>query len=146
MYLVDTNVISAAAPTKVKLQSDLVHWMERNSTRLYLSVVSVAEIENGIAKAERGGAHHKSARLADWLETLLHLYSENILPLDIPTARLAGRLSDFARGRGHDPGFADVALAATALNRGYLVLTRNLRHFTAMKVPAHDPFVSLPYS
>src|SRR3954452_21801150 len=118
--------------------------MERNSGRLYLSVITVAEVEDGIAKARREAAHRKADRLAEWLDTLLHLYTERILPLDVPTARVLGRLSDQARGTGQDPGLADLAIAATAQVRGYTVLTRNLRHFRGMRVSSHDPFDSLP--
>lgn len=144
MYLVDTNVLSASAPTKARSAPDLAGWMERNSERLYLSVVTVAEVEDGIAKARREGASRKADQLAGWLETLLHLYSARILPLDIPIARALGSLSDRARGSGHAPGFADLAIAATAQGRGHMVLTRNLRHFRALGIPAHDPFESLP--
>ncbi|MDA8249132.1 MAG: type II toxin-antitoxin system VapC family toxin [Rhodospirillales bacterium] len=144
MYLVDTNVLSAGAPTKAQPQTALRVWMERNSDALALSVVTVAEIEDGIAKAEREGARRKAARIAAWFETLLHLYSARILPLDVPTARLAGRLSDLARSKGAAPGFADLTIAATAQCHGLVVLTRNLRHFTVLGVPACDPFVALP--
>lgn len=144
MYLVDTNVLSAGAPTKAKPMPDLVGWMERNSERLYLSVITVAEVEDGIAKARREGAHHKAERLAEWLDTLLHLYSARILPLDVAAARLLGALSDQARAAGQAPGLADLAIAATAQLQGYTVLTRNLRHFRMLAVPAHDPFESLP--
>ena len=118
--------------------------MERNSDRLYLSVITVAEVEDGIAKARREAANRKADRLAEWLETMLHLYSARILPLDVPTARVLGRLSDRARGSGQAPGLADLAIAATAQLRGYTVLTRNLRHFRALGVACHDPCESLP--
>ena len=36
------------------------------------------------------------------------------------------------------------AIAATALNRGFTVLTQNLRHFTPLGVSAQDPFETLP--
>jgi len=144
VYLVDTNVLSAGAPTKARLATDLVSWMERNSEHLYLSVITVAEVEDGIAKARREAAHRKADRLAEWLETLLHLYTARILPLDVPIARVLGGLSDHARGSGHAPGLADLAIAATAQIRGYTVLTRNLRHFRLLAVPSHDPFESLP--
>lgn len=144
MYLVDTNVLSAGAPTKAKPATDLVSWMEQNSERLYLSVITIAEVEDGIAKARREAAYRKADRLAEWLETLLHLYSARILPLDVPTARVLGGLSDHARGLGHAPGLADLTIAATAQVRGYTVLTRNLRHFRWLAVPSHDPFESLP--
>jgi len=144
VYLVDTNVLSAGAPTKAQPAPELAGWMERNSERLYLSAITVAEVEDGIAKARRTGATRKADRLAEWLGTLLHLYSARILPLDVPVARLLGRLSDQARGAGQSPGLADLAIAATAASRGYTVLTRNLRHFQGLAVPAHDPFESLP--
>lgn len=144
MYLVDTNVLSAGAPAKTRPATDLTAWMDRNSSRLYLSVITVAEVEDGIAKARREGASRKADRLAEWLEALLHLYSARILALDIATARVLGGLSDRARGSGHAPGFADLAIAATAQQRGHTVLTRNLRHFHMLGVTALDPFEGVP--
>ena len=144
MYLVDTDVLSAGASTKARPAASLVTWMERNSERLYLSVITIAEVEDGIAKARREAAHRKADRLAEWLETLLHLYSARILPLDVPTARVLGGLSDHARDSGHAPGLAVLTIAATAQTRGYTVLTRNLRHFRLLAVPSNDPFESLP--
>ncbi len=146
MYVVDTNVISALVSTQGGPHASVVEWLERNSRFLYLSVITVAEIEDGIAKAERTNARHKASRLRDWLDALLHLYSGRVLSFDIDTARLTGRLSDLARGCGHQPGFADLAIAATALGRGYVVLTRNLRHFTPLDVSARDLFSGPPIS
>jgi predicted nucleic acid-binding protein len=144
VYLVDTNVLSAGAPTKARAAPALADWMDRNSEHLFLSVVTVAEIEDGIAKARREGASRKAERLDEWLETVLHLYSARILPLDVPVARLVGRLADQARGAGHSPDLADLTIAATAQLRGFAVLTRSLRHFRSLGVTAHDPFGGLP--
>ncbi|MDP4022938.1 type II toxin-antitoxin system VapC family toxin [Methylobacterium sp. NEAU 140] len=144
MYLVDTNVLSAGAPTKAVPAADLIAWMDRNSARLRLSVITVAEIEDGIAKSRREGATRKAERLSARLETLLHLYGAQVLPIDLQIARQIGRLADVARGRGHAPGLADLAVAATAQCHGWTVLTRNVRHFAPLGVPAHDPFEALP--
>lgn len=144
MYLIDTNVLSVSAPTKAKPADDLIRWMDRNSDYLSLSVITVAEVEDGIAKARREGAHRKGDRLAEWLAMLLHLYSARVLPLDLTTARLLGGLSGRARGLGHNPGFADLGIAATAAIRGCTILTRNLRHFDVLGIAAHNPFASLP--
>jgi predicted nucleic acid-binding protein len=144
VYLVDTNVLSAAAPTRAGASPALTDWMERNSAGLYISVVTVAEVEDGISKARREGASRKADRLFDWLETVLHLYSARVLPIDLLVARLIGRLSDVARGMGQAPGLADLAIAATALQHGCVILTRNLRHFGFFDVACHDPFESLP--
>ena len=143
MYLVDTNVISARAPSRVPLP-DLAAWMDAHSAELFLSTVTITEIEDGIAKAKREGATRKARDLTAWLETVLHLYAARILPFDLATARLAGSLSDRARGQGHAPGFADIIIAATAQRLGLTILTRNVRHFEPLGVPVHDPFARLP--
>jgi predicted nucleic acid-binding protein len=118
--------------------------MDEHSGRLYLSAVTVAEIEDRIAQARREGARRKAADLTAWLEALLHLYASRILAFDLPAARIAGALSDLTRSRGAAPGFADIAIAATASRHGLTILTRNMRHFRPMGVPAINPFDALP--
>ena len=68
-YLVDTDVISAIAPTKVVSRPGLAQWMEVHSSALFLSAVTVAEIAAAIAKARREGATRKALRLSAWLRT-----------------------------------------------------------------------------
>ena len=51
---------------------------------------------------------------------------------------------DRVRATGRAPGFADMAIAATAASRSLTVLTRNLRHFAPLGAPAIDPFDTLP--
>jgi hypothetical protein len=143
LYLVDTNVISAGAPSRAAPPA-LIAWVDRHSPQLYVSAVTIAEIADGLAKARREGATRKASELDAWLDTLLHLYGERILGFDAATARVAGVLSDRARGHGQAPGFADVIIAATALRHGLTVLSRNLRHFEPLGVPARDPFAALP--
>jgi predicted nucleic acid-binding protein len=143
VYLVDTNVISAAAPSR-PASSALAQWMDAHSASLFMSAVTVAEIEDGIAKLRREGATRKSADLTAWLDTVLHLYGDRILAFDTATARIAGAMSDRARGLGHAPGLADIIIAATAKHRGLTILSRNLRHFEPLGAAAVDPFVKLP--
>jgi len=143
MYLVDTNVISADAPSK-EMTTGLVRWMDVNSLALYLSVVTVAEIIDGIAKARREGATRKADALSAWLETVMHLYSQRILTFDAAVAGIAGTLSDRARGQGDSPGFADIVIAATAQRHDLTILSRNLKHFGPFSVSVLDPFVTLP--
>jgi predicted nucleic acid-binding protein len=143
MYLVDTNVVSAAAPSR-PVSPALMEWMDAQSASLFLSAVTVAEIEDGIAKLRREGATRKSANLTAWLETVLHLYGKRVLAFDTPTARIAGAMADRARGQGHAPGFADIIIAATAQHHGLTILSRNLRHLEPLGVIAIDPFAKLP--
>jgi toxin FitB len=144
VYLVDTNIISAAAPSKTAAPADMVAWMESQSALLFLSVVTVAEIEDGIAKAKREGAVRKARDLTAWFETILHLYRDRILLFDVEIARIAGVFSDRARGQGLAPGFADVVIAATAQHHRLTILTRNMQHFEPLNVPVLNPFAALP--
>ena len=144
MYLVDTDVVSTGAPSKAAPPVALVAWMDENSADLYLSAVSIAEIEAGIARLRRQGASRRADGLTAWLDALLHLYAERVLPFEVRAARIAGALADRVRSHGHAPGFADVAIAATAKLRGLTILSRNTRHFEPLGVRLLDPFVRLP--
>ena len=145
-YLVDTNVISATAPTAGARRPELVEWMDSHSSDLFLSAITIAEIADGIANAERRGAKRKASNLSAWLRTVLHLYGDRVLPFDSPTAEIAGALSDLARSRGRSPGFADIAIAATARRHDLTILSHNERHFAPMDIAVLDPLLKLPPS
>ncbi len=102
----------------------------------FLSVVSIGEIERGIAR-RRTADPPFAAQLAAWLDQLLRLHGQRLLPVDLATARLWGQLS---ADLGHDG--ADLLIAATALNHGLTVVTRNLRHFRPTGVATLDPWSS----
>ncbi len=143
-YLVDTNVISALAPTKADRPRALIDWLDRRSDDLFLSVVTAAEIRAGIAMSSREGAPRKAERLAAWWDAVEHLYGDRILPLDLKAATIAGALADRATAKGRSPGFADIAIAATAASRALVLLTRNRRDFEPICERVIDPFETLP--
>src|SRR4051794_38899114 len=118
--------------------------MDAQSASLFLSVVTIAEVEDGIAKLRREKATRRSKDLAQWRDAVLHLYGDRILAFDTPAARLAGELSDRARGQGHAPGFADIIIAATARRHALTILSRTVRHFEPLGVPVLDPLGELP--
>ena len=139
-YLLDTNVISAFAPGKAMVSSEVAAWFEVQTDRLFLSPICIIEIEAGIAKLRRGGAMHRADRLTAWFDRLLGLYGSKVLMLDQAVARVAGAITDRARASGNNPGLADIAIAATAAVHGLMVLTRNREHFEPLGVMHFDPF------
>jgi len=143
-YLLDTNIISAIAPSKKDRPSALVAWIDAASSGLYLSVVTVAEIRAGVAKAAREGSARKAEVLCAWWDAIEHLYANRILAFDLGAATIAGKFIDVAKAAGHAPGFADVVIAATAKAAGLAVLTRNTKHFDLFGEPALNPFDALP--
>ena len=73
-----------------------------------------------------------------WLDSVLRLYGERILAIDLSTARRWGRLSQELGHHG-----ADLMIAATALERGLTVVTRNFRHFEPTGVEVLDPCAAI---
>ena len=144
-YLLDTSVVSVLAPGRESfVPTPLSEWLQAHHKQLYLPCIAVAEMAQGIGKLRRAGGAERADRLDRWLDGLLSIYADRILPLDAQAARLAGDISDAAMAQGRHPGFADVAIAALAQNAGLLLLTCNLKHFEPLGVACADPLVALP--
>jgi predicted nucleic acid-binding protein len=143
-YLLDTNVISAFAPDRAAVEPNLSGWLEARSDQLFLSVVSIVEIEAGIRKLHRIGSTVRAKALGAWIDGLQENYSERILAFDLGAARIAGAITDRTRAAGASPGFADIAIAATAEANDVLLLTANARHFEFTGVRYANPFEALP--
>jgi predicted nucleic acid-binding protein len=142
VFLVDTNIISAVAPTKRGRSENLAAWLDRAGPHLFLSAITAAEITSVIVKAEREGATTKAAALRDWWQAIEHLYADQFLLFDVTVAHVAGRILD--RARAVDVGFEDIAIAATAETHGLTVLTANERHFQPLGVAFINPLKALP--
>jgi predicted nucleic acid-binding protein len=133
VFLIDTMVLS-----ELRLRQrdpGVVAWIgKQRSEDCFLSVVTIGEIERGIAR-KRTTDHGFAQRLDGWLRELLRLYGDRVLPVDMGVARRWGLLS---AEMGHDG--ADLLIAATALERGLTVVTRNLRHFAPTGVSIINPW------
>ena len=143
-YLLDTNVVSAFAPGRSTGSPQLAQWLEARSDLLFLSVISIVEVEAGICKLRRTGAKARADLLTAWIEQILGAYDERILAFDLAAGKVAGALSDQARAAGSNPGFADIAIAATAQRYDLVLLTANVRDFRVIGVRYANPFEALP--
>lgn len=135
MFLIDTMVLSELRLRR--RDPGVVAWIAHQRPEdCFLSVVSVGEIERGIARKTATDLRF-AQQLADWLNQLLRLYGDRLLPVDVGVARRWGLLSAEI---GHDS--SDLLIAATALEHGLTVVTRNLRHFTPTGVQTLNPWAS----
>lgn len=133
MYLLDTDVLSELR--RRRRDPNVVAWIGSVvPSDLFLSVVTVGEIERGIERQRKTNPAFADA-LAAWLDLTLRAYGDRILPLTVEMARRWGRLSAQIGNQG-----IDLAIAATALEHGLTVVTRNVSHFEPTSVPVLNPF------
>jgi hypothetical protein len=138
-YLLDTSVVSLLAPDKVKDAKEFVQWIRERENALFLSVVTIAEIEQGISKLNRSGRIERAERLAVWLDELLQNYGGRVLAVDTAVARVAGEISLAAANSSKRVGLAEILIAATARVHNALLLTRKGKHFAPLGVDYIDP-------
>ena len=133
MFLLDTVVLSELR--KRQRDPGVVAWVQSvASTDLFVSAITIGEIELGMEKIK--STHPAFAdELGVWLELTLRAYGDRILPLDVGVARRWGRLAARLGNKG-----LDLAIAATALEHGLTVATRNVAHFDPTGVTTLNPF------
>jgi predicted nucleic acid-binding protein len=136
MYLLDTCVISELVKTKPNTM--VMRWVaEQPESALYLSVLSIGEIEQGIARLS-GTAKAKKERLMVWVSSnVTARFGERILSIDPPVAASWGSF------QGHSTQtlpVVDGLIAATARVHTLTVVTRNVKDFRRFDVPVFDPW------
>jgi hypothetical protein len=133
MYLVDTDVLSELR--RSRRNRNVVTWFgDVDAADLFLSAVTIGAIEPGISR-QRNLNPGFAQELADWLDLTLRAYGDRILPLTVGIARRWGRL---AAQLGKKQ--LDLAIAATALENGLTVVTRNVSDVEPTGVPILNPF------
>lgn len=133
MYLLDTDIVSELR--KPRRNENVVAWIEPIATTdLYFSLITVVEIERGIER-QRSNDPAFARHLSTWLDSILKLYGERVLPLTIKIALRWGKLSAQIGNTNLDLG-----IAATALEHGLTVVTRNVAHYEPTGVAIINPF------
>ena len=135
MYILDTNVISELRKGK-KAERSVRMWAQTLPTAsLYLSVVSVLELEIGTLLAERRD-QEQGAILRAWIDGhVLPSFAGRILAIDTAVAQRCASL--------HVPNprsDRDALIAATALVHGMTVVTRNVSDFQTTGVAVVNPW------
>lgn len=126
MFLLDTNVVSELRKAKAgKANPGVTEWAEGVPAALmFLSVVSLHELEHGVLLAERRD-RAQGRLLRQWLDRSVSVaFADRFLPVDVDVARRAAAL------HVPDPApFRDALIAATALVHAMTVVTGNTRDF-----------------
>ncbi|WP_105371748.1 type II toxin-antitoxin system VapC family toxin [Neorhizobium huautlense] len=140
-FLLDTNIISMFSPSKTVATPAFAEWLEEQEKlkAIYLSAMTIHEIEKGVRLLEARGATSKAALIEMFLQGLVAGYGDRILAVDAETARESGRLEAKAVSAGHSPGAVDALIAGTASHHGLTVITHNLKHFRPFEIYVKSP-------
>ena len=137
MFVLDTNVVSELRKIRVgRADRNVAQWADSvDSVDLYLSAITVQELETGVLLAERRDPR-QGAVFRSWLDShVLPAFAGRILPVDTAVAQRSAKL--------HVPDprpVRDCLIAATALVHGMTVVTRNTADFQASGVLLLNPW------
>jgi predicted nucleic acid-binding protein len=138
-YLVDTNLPSELTkpipdPRAAAFLTDV------GRERVFASVVTIGEIAKGIAEMPDG---KRRGELRAWLDHVMRPWFEGrILPVTEAIAEQWGTLTGEARARGRQITMADGLIAATALEHGLTLATRNVKDFENLGLTIVNPWES----
>ena len=134
MYLIDTNIISEVRKGR-RCDPHVAAWYRAaRDEELFLSVLVVGEIRQGIERLRPRNARQAVA-LEKWLEEIVGSFGERVLPVNERIAQIWGRLN----ARDVLP-VVDSLLAATAQAHGLTLVTRNLKDIERSGVRCLNPF------
>jgi predicted nucleic acid-binding protein len=138
-YLLDTCVISELV--RKRPEAAVLEWLRAQDDRMMaLSVLTIGEIEKGIAKLPSGA---RRKQLQTWVDRdLTERFYGRLLPISVDVAVQWGKLSGETEKRGLRVPVVDGLLAATAQIHGLTIVTRNTADFTAADVALVNPWTS----
>ena len=138
MYLLDTGVVFELRKAKAgRTDPGLATWAAGVATQnLFLSALTLLELENGAARLE-GRDKAAGAALRGWIDgQVMPAFDGRVLAVDAAVVRRRGQLP-YADAR-------DGLLAATALEHGLTLVTRNTAAFKAGRVKLFNPWGYTP--
>lgn len=137
-FLLDTSVISELV--KPVPDKHVIEWLNlTDEASLYLSVLTIGEIEKGIAKLP---ASSRREKLETWVRRdLAERFNERLLAIDALVAATWGRFAGEAEARGEPLPVIDGLIAATSLAHDLTVATRNTGDFERCGARCFNPWM-----
>ena len=136
-YLLDTNVVSEIVSKKPERR--VLDWLDaRDPNSIYLSAVTIGELQNGIVRLPDS---QRKRKLESWLfDDLLVLFQNRILILDVDASITWGQLVGRLASEGRTLPALDSIIAALALHHRCTLVTRNVGDFIKTTVPVCNPW------
>lgn len=140
-HLLDTCVISELV--KSEPSANLLQWFSsQDEDALYLSVLSMGELERGVEKLPTS---RRKTRLSQWVrQDLAKRFEGRLLSLDLQVAQRWGAMVGASERKGRPLPVIDSLIAATAIVHGLSVVSRNVADFERCGVSCVDPWADTP--
>lgn len=140
-HLLDTCVISELV--KSEPSANLLQWFSsQDEDALYLSVLSMGELERGVEKLPTS---RRKTRLSQWVrQDLAKRFEGRLLSLDLQVAQRWGAMVGASERKGRPLPVIDSLIAATAIVHGLSVVSRNVADFERCGVTCVDPWADTP--
>ncbi len=135
-YLLDTNILSEARKSLPDGRV-ITRLSAQPLAETYLSVISLGELEEGIANL---GETRRAQELKGWLAQLTEDFRGRILDVGLRGVTLWGRIRAEAKRRGRTPPAIDALIAATALAHDLTLVTRNVGDVEMLPVKVFNPW------
>ncbi len=137
-WLLDTCVVSELIRPRPKA-SVASRVRERDENELFLSVITIGELEKGIAKLR---ASPKRIALEQWVRReLADRFRDRLLVIDSGVAALWGAMVGVSEARGRPLPVIDSLIAATSLQHDLTVVTRNMDGLERCGARCFNPWV-----
>lgn len=137
MYLLDTNILSEL--TRTQPNSSIIDFIQQariEDKPLFLSVITLGEINKGIAKLKRYGDTAQANKFSNWLQQIRQEFTNNILDIDSEITLLWGHIL----ASTDDTNAIDKLIAATALIYDLTIVSRNTKHLDSTGAKSINPF------
>ena len=126
-WLLDTCALSEYA--KKAPAPEVIAWLdEQDEASLFISVITLGEIEKGILKLRKTDPR-RSQKLTAWLGKVEQRFAGRILPLDATALHVWAQIAAYTELAGQPLPVMDGLLMATAQCHGLTVVTRNVQDF-----------------
>jgi predicted nucleic acid-binding protein len=133
-YLLDTNILCESS--KARPDAGVVRWLGDHDAELHVSVLSMGEMLKGIHLMDQGNRRHE---IEQWFQRIERWAAKRLLVMDAGTMSTWGRFYARHQLAGRKLPLMDSLLAATALQHGLTLVTRNVADFPE-EVAVLDPW------
>ena len=135
-FLLDTNVISALRRGSSRYNRNVATWYEKLDERdIFTSVIVMGEIRRGIEQIRKRNDTEQAEVLERWFQQTTRRFSDRILPVDAAVADTWGKITAI-----RPVPVDDSLLAATAIEHGMVLATRNVAHVSGLGSQIINPF------